>query len=502
MRTILTALTLVTALASSPRAALAQPSAAPVPAAAASSFADLFQAELGGGGLTSDDAARHALRSSPAVRTRQAELAAAAAELDRATLAYLPVTSLTARYARLSNETGGPLGNLVMAPGAAPGPIAPGTPLVNVPLALETPENQLTFQASLLVPVSDYFVRVAPSRDAAKLARDAARDSVEVARQRDVADARLAYYAWVRARLGVIVAEKALEQAKAHLADVKAALEAGTASQADVLRLESQIAKSELLVTSSRNLSLLAEEQLRTRMHVASTESFRIGEDIRERVRAAPLPPLEELWRRSLARRPELAAFDKAQAARERAVSVERAGYGPRFDLFANAQYANPNPRVFPAKDEFEASWDAGAQLTWTLSDVPAAAARVRAAEARTVASRSDRTLLLDRIRLEVLTARQASEEARVAVGATTRGLVAAEESYRTRLLLFQNGRATAVELLDAETDLTRARLEALGARIDERAAEVRLRYALGEPVCLTAPDGGRTLPRPLPRCP
>jgi outer membrane protein TolC len=389
-----------------------------------------------------------------------------------------------------------------MAPGLPPGPIPAGAPLVNVPLALETPENQITFQASLLVPVSDYFLRVAPARDAAGLARSAAKESVEVARQRGVADARLAYYAWVRARLGVIVAEKAAEQAKAHLADVKAALAAGTASQADLLRLESQIAKSDLLVTSSRNLSLLAEEQLKTHMHLTTATPLRIGEDIREPARDGALPPLAALWAKALADRPELAAFDRAQAARERAVSVERAGYGPRLDLFANAQYSNPNPRVFPARDEFEPSWDAGAQLTWTLSDVPAAAARVRSAEARAVATRSERTLLVDRIRLEVLTARQASEEARVARDSTARGLAAAEESYRTRHLLFQNGRATAVELIDAETDLTRARLEALGARIDGRAAEVRLAYALGKPVCLTAEDGGRTLPRSLPRCP
>lgn len=507
MKTTLTALTLVAALGALPAAASADPAAAPAAtpapgAPAAAGFAELFGAELGAGGLTSDDAARHALRSSPSVQARQAELAAAAAEVDRATLAYVPVTTVTARYARLSDVGGGSLGNLVMAPGAPPGPLGPGATLVNVPLRLESPENQVTFQASLLVPVSDYFLRVAPAREAATLSRDAAKESVEVARQRGVADARIAYYAWVRARLGVVVAEKAAEQARAHLGDVKAALSAGTASQADLLRLESQIARSELLVTASRNLSLLAEEQLKTQMHLTSTVPLRIGEDIRVAEPSEPLPPIGKLWEEALARRPELAAFDRGQSAKERAVSVERAGYGPRLDLFANAQYSNPNPRVFPARDEFEPSWDAGAQLTWTLSDVPAAAARVRSAEARTAANRSDRTLLVDRIRLEVLSARQAIEEARAALDSTARGLAAAEESYRTRHLLFQNGRATAVELIDAETDLTRARLEALGARIDGRAAEVRLAYATGRAVCLTADDGGRTLARSLPRCP
>jgi outer membrane protein len=42
------------------------------------------------------------------------------------------------------------------------------------------------------------------------------------------------------------------------------------------------------------------------------------------------------------------------------------------------------------------------------------------------------------------------------------------------------NGRATSTMLTDAEADLTRARLEQLNARIEARAARVRLEHALG----------------------
>lgn len=118
--------------------------------------------------------------------------------------------------------------------------------------------------------------------------------------------------------------------------------------------------------------------------------------------------------------------------------------------------------------------------MTWTLSDIPGAGARTRSAEAKARKTAADRDALSDRIRLEVMSARNEVEEARVSVVTTARGLSAAEESYRARRLLFQNGRATTVELLDAETDLTRARLDALGAHIDARVAAVRLDYATG----------------------
>ncbi len=468
--------------------ALAAPVPAHAEAALPSTFDELLDRELSTtGGLTADDAARDATLTSPTLAARSAELEAAVADVDRATLAYVPQTSVSARYARLSPIGSSSLGNLVATPPDTPaGLIAPGTPLVNVPIRFETPLNQYTFQANLLVPVSDYFLRVAPNRDAASLSRQAAEASVESTKQRAAADARIAYYAWVRARLGVVVAEQALDQAEAHLTDARAMLDAGSGSPADVLRVEAQVARSELLLTQSRTLSELTEEQLRTAMHAAPERALHIGEDIRKPASARPNPPLPALVSTALAARPDLAALDAAQGSRERGIRVERAAYLPRVDLFADGQYSNPNPRVFPTKAEFRGSWDAGAQLTFNLSDLPSTAARVRADEARYAARAAERAALVDQIRLEVVKAREDSEEARVAEGTTGRALAAAEEAYRTRRLSFENGRATSLELLDSETELTAARLDALGARIDVRAAEVRLAYALGSGECLT----------------
>lgn len=112
------------------------------------------------------------------------------------------------------------------------------------------------------------------------------------------------------------------------------------------------------------------------------------------------------------------------------------------------------------------------------LSDAASAGARSEAAEARARAAEERERELVDAIRLEVLAADQDVREAAVARETSARGLAAAEESYRARRLLYPNGRATTVELLDAETDLTRARLDALGAAIDARVAAVRLAYA------------------------
>ena len=58
--------------------------------------------------------------------------------------------------------------------------------------------------------------------------------------------------------------------------------------------------------------------------------------------------------------------------------------------------------------------------------------------------------------------------------------MVSAEAAYRVRRDQYRAGRAKNVELTDAETELTRARIDYIDALIDARIAKVRMDYALG----------------------
>ena len=70
-----------------------------------------------------------------------------------------------------------------------------------------------------------------------------------------------------------------------------------------------------------------------------------------------------------------------------------------------------------------------------------------------------------------------------MAVQTSSRELESAEESYSARRGLFQVGRSTSVELMDAETGLTRARIDLINSRIASRVALVELLYAVGRDV-------------------
>jgi outer membrane protein TolC len=432
--------------------------------------------------LTADEVARRAQATSHELRARAAERLAAEAAVDQTLAAYMPRLSGVARYTRLSSVKATSLGNLVVAPDAQPGSNPDPARLLAMPVAFPTLTNQYLTQATLQVPLSDYLLRIPQAVAAAAGNAKSVALAERAARLRLATEARVVYYAWLRAGMQVAIAEQSLAQARGHLEDVKHAAAVEAASPADVLRVESQVAAAELLQARARNLVTVTETQLRTMMHDDSRQAYASQEDLAAAV-APELPEaraVELLWSEAAMQRLELVALDEsATALREQAKAALATGL-PSIEAVGNAVYANPNPRIFPQSDSFRGTWDATVQLSWAPTELPAARAAKRAALARAAQLDDERAALLDGIKLEVTQAAQALAEARVAIETAHRGQHAADESCRIRRSLFQNGRATSVELTDAETELTRARMDLLSARIDLRVAHARLMHALG----------------------
>jgi outer membrane protein TolC len=433
------------------------------------------------GGLTSDQVAAAVRATSPGVAVRTAELAAAAATVDQARSAYLPRLSLTARYRRLSSIQPAPFGNIVIATDGSTGVLAPGASLTSTPLAFPVLLNETTFDAQLVVPISDDLLRIARGVAAARHTEDAARFSEDAERRIAIAEARVAYYAWARARLSAIVAADAVRQADLHLADVQQRAAADRASSADVMAVQAQRAAAVQLRVRADGLARVAEAQVRIALRIdASAGELAIGEDLAHDLALADPGSDAALLADAVANRPELRAagataealVDQAQAAAYSAL--------PRLDLIADLTSADPNLRYIPTEDTFHTTWAIGAQVTWTISDVPGELAQARGLRAQAAAARAQRAALVDVLHGEVADSAAAVRDAASAQITTANGLASAEEAYRVRRELFSEGLATSTELSDSETALTRARLDSVAARIDARVAAVRIAHAVG----------------------
>jgi len=254
----------------------------------------------------------------------------------------------------------------------------------------------------------------------------------------------------------------------------------GLASNADVLRVESQLALSEQLTGRAVHAQRAAEDRLRTFMHAQPGEFLDIGEDISAPLPEEPATDLEVLTRRAARDRLELEGLLETQASLEQQAKATRAGILPRLEGVGSLVDANPNPRYIPNQARFNTTWALGVQLTWTPNDSLSLIAQAKQTDARAASTRAQRNALLDGVRTEISEALRAWSDAQLAIETSAPSLAASEESYRVRHALFLNQRATSVELSDAENDLLRARLDVVNARIDQRVAKVRLSHAVG----------------------
>ncbi|WP_437993759.1 TolC family protein [Sorangium sp. So ce145] len=508
-----------------PAAGQPQPTGAPVPAAQpAAPKADPLATALAPqpGGLTPDDVAKAALRTRASLRAKQADLRAAAAKVDQAMVNFFPRLTLTATYTRLSEvETpalgaGAPAFSVVDAEGEpvfdaaglprfTPGRLStapcPGAAdsqcivdantdpasrvfveLARSPgLSLPSSVNSYSLTASLAVPISDYVFRISQGYAAASHAESAKKLELQAETLQAAADAKIAFFNWVRVKGQVVVAGEAVSQARAHVEDARRTFEVGLLSRADVLRLEAQVAGAEQVLNEAQAALLVADDQIRIALGAAPDRPLTLGIDV---MGSAPAKPpaeaLPALVQEALQKRLEIRALDETQYSLEKAEAVTRAGYFPRLDGFADLTYANPNQRVFGAQDRFDATWSAGVRATWVVNDIFATAGASAEANARTTQIAEQKAALRDALRLEVVSAYSELNKAASSIESAERQLAAAAESMRVRSELFRAGRATSVDVVDAEGEVTRARLQQLNARVGALVAKTRLDHVVG----------------------
>jgi outer membrane protein TolC len=431
------------------------------------------------GGLTAAQVAERALATSFVAEQRRQEVEVAAANLDRALYDFMPRLSGQVSYFRLSEVEAPSVGILVAAPGAAPGPLAPGQQLVAAPVQFENLQNATTFTASLTLPLSDYVLRLLPARDAAEARLDSSRATLEATRRKTQYDARALYYDWVRAELEAAAAAQNLQLGRENLQHLLALAGAETASLADVARVEATVAGSERVLVQAQNLAALQRERVAIAMHEQARD-FAIGEDLTRSPEGPEHDDIAEVARSAERFRPELVAAQRAAEAYDAQATATWSKVLPRLDALGQSTWANPNSRFFPQENEFNGSWQVGLQLSLPFSDSFGARTEVTAAQAQAAAARAQRSQLLDAVRTEASEAVLAQRTARATLASSARRLAAAETSYRARRERFLVGVATTVELTEAQTELFNAQLEAVQAQVAIRVARARVAYVEG----------------------
>lgn len=269
------------------------------------------------------------------------------------------------------------------------------------------------------------------------------------------------------------VLTRALEVARAHYAE-------GTVARLDVLRAESRLSSAETAVRAARDAVIDARERLAALTGLTPADALPVSGRLTVDTAAAPALDRADLADRLRSTRPDVRALEaQAEAARARATAARAAGL-PAVGLFLAGYSVNPEP----LGDGTGWGWEVlgGLSVSWPFFDGGRAAGEAAVAEAAAERAGAD----IDRTVLgATVAARARQREARRAltdveagtadVARAARALAIAEERYA-------NGIGIQLDVLEAETELTRVRTERVRAIHGYRSAVVELKRVLGLP--------------------
>jgi outer membrane protein TolC len=302
-----------------------------------------------------------------------------------------------------------------------------------------------------------------------------------LARERQAFDVISAFLSARRAEEIRQVAEESLATAKDHRRVAGDQYELGVVARNDVLAADVQVANAESALITAENQVELSRSRLALRMGYPGDRSLAPAPGPFP-VPPEEAPPLSESLRTAYDKRNELRAQDAVIRDAEAAVTAARTEFTPTF--FGQGGYSYETNDLNPHKSVFSVLLGGKMNLFSGFADE----ASLR--RARHTVDRRKEVLgrLRDEIALEVKASHLFVTEAEKRKAVAEVAVARAEENLRIQNDRYKEGLSISTEVLDAQTLLTRAKVDRQNAAYDLVEARYRLLAARGELLEFLAP--------------
>jgi outer membrane protein len=404
---------------------------------------------------------RIALDNQPSIRSAQAALQGANAQVGIARSDYFPTIDTTLIYNRSTSNTAGG--------------VSATSGNVQRRRVSDTSVNRQDFTARFSQNVFDSFRREGTVQ-AAREDQTAAKFDLSTSRQDVILNVQIAYYNYLLARRLVDVNQEAVRRNIQVLERAQGFFEVGTRPKIDVTRAQVDVANAELNLVRARNDVAVAFAALNNAIGVPDHPLYRVPEELE--ILPLPLKPeeflatLEESSRRALENRTELRALRARIRAAEADLTVAKRNFLPFVSADANWSYRGQELPYAP-------NWLVGATLTVPVlnpplfSQVDAAAANLASAQASEEITAQNIVLEVQQSFVNLVSARERIRSAEVLLTSARENLDLAQGRY-------QVGVGPLIDVTDAEFALTQAESENIQAVVDFKIADARLRKAMG----------------------
>jgi outer membrane protein len=411
--------------------------------------------------MTLDQLIQIALDNQPRIRSAQAALEGAGAQVGIARSNYFPRIDTTLGYNRATSNTAGGVS-------ATTGNIQPRR-------VSDTSVNRQDFTARFSQNVFDSFRREWTIQ-AAREDQNAAKFDLSTSRQDAILNVQTAYYNYLLARRLVDVNQEAVRRNLQSLERARGFFEVGTRPKIDVTRAQVDLANAELALVRARNALAVAFTALNNAIGVPEHPFYRVPEELEIPPQALKpeelIATLEDSTRLALENRTELRALRARIRSAEADLTVAKRNFLPILSADANWNYRGQELPYAP-------NWSVGATLTVPVlnpplfSQVDAAAASLASAQASEEITAQNVVLEVQQSFVDLVSARERIRTAEVLLTQARENLDLAQGRY-------QVGVGPLIDVTDAELALTQAESENIQAAVDFKISEARLRKAMG----------------------
>jgi len=288
---------------------------------------------------------------------------------------------------------------------------------------------------------------------------------------------KVGYFKILLAKRKLEVAEEAVKQLEAHVADARHFYEQELIPKNDLL-------KSQVALAHARQNRVAAASSLDVAVSALNTILRR---DISEKTELTDVSPkrpacfdLSDLFKQAMTHRPELKELNIALSQAEFGIRMAKSAYYPKIYLFGRYERLGDNIRA--SNNDFGNNHNTlvGLQAEWQFFEWGKTKADVNKAKYDKKALAEKIEGIRDSIRLEVKSAFRALEVADENIRTAEKALAQAKENFRITNLQYRQQITTSTEVLDARTFLTQAEMNYYGALYGYMIAMADLERAVG----------------------
>jgi len=309
----------------------------------------------------------------------------------------------------------------------------------------------------------------------AKLALDSSQWGIAAARQLLKYNATDAYFKFMAARDAVKLAQESVERLDRYLQDVKLQFDVGVVAKVDVLRSEVELAKAKQTLIEAQNAYALTMANLNNIVGLPLTTELSIKGDLSYVIYEQDLATCVDI---ALRQRPEISQYTDAAKIAQEGVTIAKAGYLPTVSAVYQSGWYDT---TFAGGNNY--NWSAYLTTSWTFMDSGLTAGNVKKAVEGFNKAKEQLIQTVDSVRLDVRSTYLSLKSYEQSIQTSSAAVGLAEEDYKIKVIRYQAGVGTNLDVLDAQVALTTAKNNYLQAMYNYNNYRAKLDKSMGVPV-------------------